>query len=812
MTIIYYGGYLDWGWTNDYPIDANYPTAPDGRIRRNMRPAIIRGYNEAGQLISTVREPVVEPEEGPTLIDRPPFFADGNDQQRVQAFRRAGFVNARGEPCHVMSYVNPWNTTFERFMSFPRMLIPFASGDILAIMGPLQNDALGYTLRQVPVNWPIQYIHYTQDETIFPGANLRDAWDRPWRIYNRDGSYRQALPMHEQPEAIVRDPDGQSMYYCGIADVSDAHWQEDMWQRPNVKSMSFSLTEWYTAERGPFMDGAILRKVGNDGAVIWSLANTRRYEGIGAIGFGPDGHLYAIGWYGGAYYANPPNYYGSTVHGAPRTIRKINPTTGAVLWESVLLNPIYEDGTESMGQYCPRRFTAVFGSDAIYIAGWHGRFSGPDGFSRSAAQILTKHSYTDGALVALYDAQNGPDETPTDEDRFSRSIFARLDNMWIDGDDIVINVRPGSSSHLYNIRRHRRSDLAFVSKENNPNYANRTDADSFALVKRDPLTGRSYRSTKGGNVIAAPWGGWQGFSEWHYFALDAAQNPLWLDLTATQSETGLDLHGRPVWTDVVRPGAGWGNTEYRLSERHNHIYTDPYGREIEADEDQRWATTAIALSYDNETPSLALHPAVQLPVFEGDRYTAAGALELYPLLWSPAYEREYAGPLASDLYRVTIGSITLAPTNWRCTRDGSRVMLMIVVPMPDAGIVVDLITRAGEPMTLDRGVAIKPPQYDALITATLEQVRSDRGPRSGSLTLVGGGIEGSGAPNRLRTLPPAVAVRRGFDGIEIEFAELVTHLRVGDTLSDPDDASMRTITAIEYGASASSAYLRVTAE
>lgn len=247
----------------------------------------------------------------------------------------------------------------------------------------------------------------------------------------------------------------------------------------------------------------------------------------------------------------------------------------------------------------------------------------------------------------------------------------------------------------------------------------------------------------------------------HFKAVDAAGAPLW-DTLAASGTLGINKFGE-VWREngyryyKTPPLTPEQIAEYQ--EFHDDLvqYTTAHDGLASADVLGVNATTAdfwlpatdIVIAYDSPTPSLALPVFLKLPTISGPRNTLPPGLALPLGMATPFLRREYVGPLAAQVYRLTLGDLEIPFSTLIAYQTAFEVKMSAVCPAASEPLVAAILARDTETLTVWYGVRFPDgsEQREPLISGTLAGLRYDQGSNSGSITL------------NIHQAPPATPVR-----------------------------------------------------
>jgi hypothetical protein len=240
----------------------------------------------------------------------------------------------------------------------------------------------------------------------------------------------------------------------------------------------------------------------------------------------------------------------------------------------------------------------------------------------------------------------------------------------------------------------------------------------------------------------------------HFKAEDLSGDPLWAGITAT-ARIGLNSHGKP-WRDFgfSRTNDPFssipsGSTQAQFQAAHDDFVAQTTAHDGPASGDllalsgfqfgaDFWLpATDIAIAYDSPTPALALPVFLKRPTLIGPVDSRPPGLALPFALRAPFLRREYAGPLAAQIYRLTLGDLEIPFSTLSARKTAFEVTVSAVCPAASEPLVAAIIARDTDTLTIWRGVRFPDgtEQLEPLLSGALAGIRYDRGARSGSITL-----------------------------------------------------------------------------
>jgi hypothetical protein len=251
----------------------------------------------------------------------------------------------------------------------------------------------------------------------------------------------------------------------------------------------------------------------------------------------------------------------------------------------------------------------------------------------------------------------------------------------------------------------------------------------------------------------------------HFKAVNSGGDPLW-DTLAASGGLGINNFGE-VWREngyrfyKSPPLDPERIAEYQ--EFHDDLvqYTTAHDKLASADvlgirpngTDFWLPATDIVIAYDSPTPALALPVFLKRPDLIGPRTTLPPGLVLRFGLPAPLVRREYVGPLAAQVYRLTLGDLEIPFSHLSARKTAFEVTVSAICPAASEPLVAAILARDTDTLTVWRGVRFPDgaEQLDPLLRGALAGIRYDRGARSGSITL-DLRQEPAATPARIRTL------------------------------------------------------------
>ena len=697
MTMIFFAGLLDnaLDYGNDNPI-------------------CIRGYDEAGNLLSKIRHtnpiPFVKIEYVPAL-DYPAhshvyrYYFDAKDRDG----------NSITPYIERQDYRVNYGATLPVLRTVPRRIVATKDGEVFCFSvfqstgGEFDNSAL------INGSW----------QKIFVD---------PFRIYNRDG-YRTAAPdLQIEPAAFEVDQDG-SFYVGGF------------YRNPNGNNFYLDLTNLYGDKLPGSLAGDVglgpdvVRKYNRQGVVQWVIPGQSAvygtyYDGtwhtvfdeyaldyVDGLLWDSAGYLYAVGrsQYLDDGIASSPSHRWHKATGAPVRVRKINPANGAIVWDN--LYTLY--GTDELVDYVDYwnysyvlRHEAIIHSDYLYFC--------------NLFQLLKIN--TSGDLIASAMAAT---ESAVIPGRTAAQAYTSHGGLYV-LDGKLFRVTPYyNTTNPDNLQIYNAADLSFIS------YRSAPLADGYVTLSFNNVlyTGVRYAQSVSNS-----------FHYWHYRTEDISGNPVWAGANgangpglfgkvAGDGEGVNSVTGAP-WPDlytIIIPGVG--HLTFLQFYTDYLRYTDAYGRTVGPDWEggvATWKALSISVVTPTSIPSLAVFIALGLPTYVGDLYAHAPELPLRVLLGLPFFRREYVGRLAPVLYRATIGSsISLSIISLTARYSTEDLTISLVAGFSGLDQADALVAASGQLLTVYRGYRLPGTgeQMEPMISAPLTGIRLDLGGRSGSIQL-----------------------------------------------------------------------------
>lgn len=195
-----------------------------------------------------------------------------------------------------------------------------------------------------------------------------------------------------------------------------------------------------------------------------------------------------------------------------------------------------------------------------------------------------------------------------------------------------------------------------------------------------------------------------------------------------------------------------------------------------------WSTARVSICTASPTAALDLSILSALPLFDGDAHASVPAIRLGLSARVPSVLREYVGTLRlPDVYRITLGSLSLRASSISIRRDASGDTLTAVITGVSADDAAAIANATGQVLTCWRGVRFKDgaEQLDTLLSVTLDSARWDAGASSGSVT-VSGSTAVPSSSTRSRTVA-GVSYRASSSGQRRARCSIDTYLAPGDT-------------------------------
>lgn len=245
------------------------------------------------------------------------------------------------------------------------------------------------------------------------------------------------------------------------------------------------------------------------------------------------------------------------------------------------------------------------------------------------------------------------------------------------------------------------------------------------------------------------------WGSYHFLVLDQAGNWLWKNKNAT-AEAGVDRYGRP-WSTYDNYVSTLGLTPSQIHGQYNNIpdyvgiayfgLTSALGVDFwynKPSQDGLAFISGAVIVPDTETPALMVPLPLALPTMLGDRFTRAPALALGVLPALPRVIRDYLGDVVSIFRLFMTGAalpLELSLRSLQVRRNPSVERATLIVPWGAPELLLDIEARraAGAELVVFMGVRLPGggEQIDEVIRVPLLAARFDRGPREGSLTLSG---------------------------------------------------------------------------
>ena len=746
-------------------------------------PVCIRGYDEAGNLLSKIRC------DNPVSIARTELFVGGIGTHHY-------YFNARDRAgVEILPYarlnnnLSPSGILPAWIACFPYLVAANQAGEVFGFYSVGEHS-------------------HTKSVALIDNDIPVAAYIDPFRIYNRDGHRMPAPDIFAEPETFEIDED-DNFYLGGFArTLSDFEYLTRYYSDYSPQRRYFG------AARGSMgLAAHVFRKYDRAGNLLWSIpgysdvysrvvglfyldtgnytiVEQRRKHSIDCVldtAWDSLGYLYLAGISEHVPEETPssPTNYWEYCYGSQVRVRKVDPADGTVLWDHFFSHiPIDEITWDSL-QAKSTVANLVIHDDILYL-------------------VYNSHLFkidTDGEEIA-----NAPMALSAVPDVYGAypklAPSARSSHYF--GDALQVMTRYSGSSNPQNLHLYDPADLSLLER--------RTTQWKWDQPEKI-LNDVKYLGMRQAYSIS----GWaDAWSIWHYLAENADGDSLWtqenLETPGLHGQVARDDDGFNYVKDFLGTPIGeWpdsGSILVTIDDVPQYLtilqyyeqilrFTDAYGRQVGPDatavqssfrEYDIWLTNDISAVANSTLNSIAIALRLEPPLIDSDRYAEPPGL---PFWIGVAVQRWLLEPIvkgaAQIFYRIQIDGdppLYLQPSFFSVRSSiAADTALSVTCPNPGAAALALLNEREGAVLRLQTGFrqGNHPVQYTDYLVTTLETARSDSGPRSNSVALTGN------APAR-----PVAGRRRAVYGLSYRRATAAgaqTWRAIPDPYLDPGDVA-----------------------